>query len=194
MQLFQEGTTSTLFLVGLVMVVAAVLFRAQWRGRRRGQVEPATWPAPPVRAGQAARPREADDWRVELHELARETSARLDAKMAALEQLIRDARRESTRLESLLADVEHRPATFNGARPAASLSPDARPHNQAEALSAARELLARAPVEGNAGNAPRRHDDVYALADAGLDSFAIAERLAAPIGEVELILGLRNSR
>jgi len=191
MQLFQDGTTSTLFLVGLVMVVAAVLFRAQWRGRRRGQAEPVAWPAPPVRAGSPARSREADDWRVELHDLARETSARLDAKMAALEQLIRDARRESARLETLLAEVEHRPPG-NGAA-AGSLAPSAtRPHNQAEALAAARELLDRAPAE--AAPSARRHDDVYALADSGLDSSAIAARLATPIGEVELILGLRNSR
>src|SRR5688500_20390324 len=97
--MFGEGATSTLFLVGLVMVVAAVLFRAQWRGRRRGQAEPAAWPAPPVRAGPAARAREVQDWRLELHDLARETSARLDAKLAAREQAIRDALQESARRE-----------------------------------------------------------------------------------------------
>jgi hypothetical protein len=63
-------------------------------------------------------------------------------------------------------------------------------------LAAAREVLDRAPAETVAAPQPvaRRHDDVYALADSGLDSPAIAARLAAPIGEIELILGLRDSR
>lgn len=183
--MFGEGVTSTLFLLGLVMVVAAVLFRAQWRGRRRGSAEPAPWPAPPVRSG---RPREAEDWRVELHDLARETSARLDGKMAALEQLIRDARRESARLETLLDETAQR-----------SPPPQAeeyRPRNQAEALAAARAKLDRptGSTRPAVASPPRRHDDVYALADAGLPAPAIAERLGAPVGEVELILGLRGSR
>ena len=38
----------------------------------------------------------------------------------------------------------------------------------------------------------RRYAEIYALADSGLASAAIATRVGSPIGEVELILGLRG--
>jgi hypothetical protein len=38
----------------------------------------------------------------------------------------------------------------------------------------------------------RRHAEIYTLADAGHPSAAIASRVGSPIGEVELILSLRD--
>jgi hypothetical protein len=44
-----------------------------------------------------------------------------------------------------------------------------------------------------AGNsASRRHAEIYSLADSGMSSAAIANRVGCPIGEIELILGLRG--
>jgi hypothetical protein len=47
-------------------------------------------------------PDELVRWEVEMHEIARELSARLDTKIGVLAQLIRDADRASDRLEAAL--------------------------------------------------------------------------------------------
>jgi hypothetical protein len=53
----------------------------------------------------------------------------------------------------------------------------------------------RAAVESAAEDEEdRRHADVYTMADQGLDSRQIAQRLARPSGEIELILALRSGK
>jgi hypothetical protein len=40
----------------------------------------------------------------------------------------------------------------------------------------------------------RRYGEIYGLADAGCDAAEISRRLGTPVGEVELILGLRGAQ
>jgi hypothetical protein len=39
-----------------------------------------------------------------------------------------------------------------------------------------------------------RYDEIYALADYGLELAEISQRVGSPVGEIELILGLRGKR
>ena len=49
----------------------------------------------------------------------------------------------------------------------------------------------RAPSEAWSG---QRRQEIYTLADSGLEAAEIARRVGSPVGEVELILGLRQKR
>jgi len=174
MNLFtQSGSGPLIVLLMLAAVLAWVLFRT-YRGvaRHRGNAT----------SGRPSRPR-ADDsvhhldlppeghrWEVQMHETARDLSAQLDSKMSALQALIADADRAAARLEA--ASGGQSPEIFE---------PD---RTQTDAL----------PPSGDsrdAGPSPRQAE-VCALADHGFDAAEIADRIGRPIGEVELILGLRH--
>ena len=128
-----------------------------------------------------------------MHDTARELAAELDSKMSALEQLIREADRAAARLEQSLA-----------AAPQSVESPGvtrAEPASQADGLrSSSRAGL---PLEDEApgadvapasGGDKRRYDEIYMLSDYGYPAAEIARRAGVPIGEIELILSLRNNR
>jgi hypothetical protein len=172
-----EGPT-ILFLAGLALTCGVLLFRTHRQLGRRPKGElpsPAGFsrPAsPPVRAHRLDAPSDVRHWEVEMRETARELCGQLDSKISIMQHLIRDARQQAERLEALLARAEHE----DQAPSDASNSPPAE----------------RAPSGHPASPAARRHAEIYTLADAGLSSAAIASRLASPIGEVELILGLRQ--
>jgi hypothetical protein len=117
-----------------------------------------------------------------MHDLVRDFKAELDSKIVIVEQLVRDAKKQADRLEaaisratetcaaSVQANVDL-PRAENGRKASARVdAADARPGSSAS----------------------RRHAEIYALADQGLTSASIANRLGSPIGEVELILGLRG--
>jgi DNA-binding NarL/FixJ family response regulator len=114
-----------------------------------------------------------------MHDLARELQAQLDSKIAILEHLIQDAKREADRLEAAIdrAGACARAPTFDS--------------SQAES---GRQISMRVDAADArpASSASRRHAEIYSLADQGLTSASIANRLGSPIGEVELILGLRG--
>lgn len=170
---------------------------AEPRPNRSAQGDP---PAAPRRHGAAAR--ELDRWEVEMHELARELSGRLDSKLSILEHLLRDAECLAERLESaierasrselLTADRANRPAAVRSItsantvaqHQAAALTAAARPHSGL----APRDNELPLPVQSSPG---RRYDEIYALSDAGQSSAAIASLVGSPVGEVDLILGLR---
>jgi hypothetical protein len=141
-------------------------------------------------------------WEVDMHETARELKAQLDSKMSALQALIAEADRAASRLEVAIEsrdDAHNAPPSnripsrasplFNpkpGPQPAAEKSRAGLPANQAQALRPA-------PAPAVSGVSTQNHkQEIYALADYGLSDSAIAQRLAMPIGEVELILSLRS--
>ena len=75
------------------------------------------------------------------------------------------------------------------------------PTDQAEALksagaadrvSVAREVTPKADTQRLP--ADERYEEIYLLADYGFDAAEIARRVGSPVGEVELILGLRGKR
>ena len=102
---------------------------------------------------------------VELQEVSREINAQLDTKMRALTQLTDDAQRAIDRLETLTAET--------GA--AATASP----------------ATADAPAPARAVDP--RHRRVYDLIDSGLSPVEAARETGQSVGEVELILSLRQS-
>jgi hypothetical protein len=145
-------------------VIAAVTTWLVFRTARRTRSLPE-----PTKANvpSSASP-EAERWQVELYDFARDVEARLNTKIAVLQQLIATADERIVKLESLGLDEPRSAASASSAEPA---SPP-RPHFD-DSPSA-------------------RHAAVYAMADAGNNAAAIANRLGTPIGEVELILSLRR--
>jgi len=201
------------FLGAVVLAVALLLLRSQRSLSRRGSPRPSLAPAPrqepsrpPFHAGASSA---LDNWEVQMHEVARELSAQLDSKMGLLEQLIREADRAASRLETALA-AARRGDMPAAPRPIASLpsvapAPDVSepsssvPINQAEGLKGAGrpEGPDARRIEDLAGRGPakdRRYEEIYTLADYGYDAAEIARRVGTPIGEVQLILGLRKQR
>lgn len=182
-----EGTT-ILFLAGLGLTCAVLLFRThrQLSGRPKTEIPlPTTYSQPRQKITPAHRldaPLETRQWEVEMHDLARDLKAELDNKIVIVEQLVREAKLQADRLEAAICRATNidatnmhtnldLPRTENGRKGSARVDAgDARPGS----------------------SATRRHAEIYALADQGLTSALIANRLGSHIGEVELILGLRG--
>ena len=119
-------------------------------------------------------------WEVQMHETARELSAQLDAKLSLLQSLTAEADRAAERLEEALARVQ-------------SAIP---PGSQADSLHpiSADELGAESTRELPAGtDRSRSREEIYHLADYGFAPSEIARRVGSPVGEVELILSLRQN-
>jgi hypothetical protein len=164
-----------------------------------------------ARTPSAPLPAEAAKWEIQMHEIARELSARLDSKMGILEHLIREADRAAARLDSAMAAAQR-----GGVAPAAGLKAPAVPSrdaiadepssgppaSQADGLKSPRESAASSAssTAGSRVTAPRgqtaeeRYEEIYLLANYGHGAAEIAQRVGSPIGEVELILSLRGKR
>ncbi|HEX5447423.1 MAG TPA: hypothetical protein VFW87_26650 [Pirellulales bacterium] len=186
--LAQLEPTTVLFLSGLGLVCAVLLFRThrQLNTRPKGQLShPSSWSKPRLPKTPAAHhldlPRDAQRWEVQMHETARELRGQLDSKISVLQHLIRDAAAETARLEAAIERAAR--LEVSAARPA--------PHLQAAAVHPP-AMRPRAMAEPLPSPTSRRYAEIYALADSGLASAAIATRVGSPIGEVELILGLRG--
>ena len=182
-----EGTT-ILFLAGLVLTCGVLLFRThrQLGGRAKAEIpSPASFSRPIASTTLAHRldaPAELRRWEVEMHDLARELQAQLDSKIAILQHLVGDAQQQASRLEAAIAHAEQLGNLHE--RDAKSPSVDGGENNQ-------KRVDAGGAKAGS--SASRRHAEIYSLADAGLTSAAIANRVGSPIGEIELILGLRGT-
>jgi DNA-directed RNA polymerase specialized sigma24 family protein len=113
-------------------------------------------------------PPEAVNWEVQMHDFARQMKGELDSKMSALQALIAEADRAAARLEQAL---QNSPTGGNFL-----------PTSQADALHSA------------SSSPPQRREEIYALADYGLPPNEIAHRTGTPIGEVELMLNLREKK
>jgi hypothetical protein len=194
MPLFAQLSLSHLFLAGLLATSLFVLYRTR---RKFQQTSSPRWqaePNAPQRADKshtAAAPAEVREWEVQFHELARDVSARIDSKMAALAHLLRAAHHETLRLEAAIGRAQ-----------AASLLPAEPPAAAMEFSQASQaEVLQQAARSGERRSMPhaapkpnleRPTARIYALADAGHSSRRIALETGVPQGEVELILGLRR--
>jgi hypothetical protein len=208
----QFGSPATMIFMFLVLAVSFILLMRTSRYFSRPRDDKPTW-------SRTARPRstsssnytqakktqgsgdsqELERWEVEMHETARELKAQLDSKMSALQALIADADRAAARLETAYkncsdpSDGQHS-ANLHFSKPQNSTRGADKnqwiglPSNQAEAL---RPATATSTPDTSARY---RQDEIYSLADIGLSDAAIAQKLAVPIGEVELILSLRGNR
>lgn len=183
--LTDSGPTTLIVLVMLVLVIGWVLFRTHRAfSRHRDESTLISTPRPqPAEPGHHLdAPSEMLRWEVQMHETGRELSAQLDSKMVALQALIADADRAAARLEA--------------AQPQATRC-DPKPTTQAEALLPAGgpdRIGQDVTVGGSAESPSPQHgrEEICYLADAGHSPAEIAGRVGRPIGEVELILGLRN--
>ena len=215
MGLFAQIEPAAFLLLGFLVLAISLLL---WRSHRYLSRQDKGW-SPPGRALRQKppppglpldAPHELIRWEVHMHETARELSGQLDSKMGALRQLVREADRAAARLEAAL-EAASPPADPRSAADATSEQPTESCHaldplppqaaNQAEALkkpTAASRDAAVASVFEREGKrkpgAPDRYDEIYLLADYGLDTTEIARRVGSPVGEVELILGLRQKR
>ena len=216
MALLAQAGYGTLIALGALVVTIGVLLLRTHRYFARQE----TGSSPIVRVGRpemddrghhVGAPDEMLRWEVQMHEVARDLSAQLDSKMGALEQLIGEAERAAARLEAALSAAEA--LEDNATPPDASTSPqgeqspqeptrvDPALTNQAEKLKSAGsgeqgsrgqragtgEIAEKVPPE-------RRYEEIYLLADYGFDAAGIAQRVGIPVGEVELILSLRDKR
>jgi hypothetical protein len=165
-------------------------------------------------------PDDLAQWQVNMHETARQLSAQLDAKLSLLQSLLADVDRAAERLESAL-DRAH-PTLPPGSqaeslRPAAGHARDMRLVPASDSFNP--EPTAKARLSGmppgfdasspdsedaylSAADAEpprttdrsRRREEVYGLADYGFAAAEIARRVGMPMGEVELMLSLRDSK
>ena len=214
MNLFDQfGSPTTLIFMVMVLVVSFILLMRTSRYFSRPRQDEPTWSH-----GSHQRPGgssitstatamkhkdtipEMDRWEVEMHETARELMARLDSKMRALQALIAEADRAAARLEAASNNGTNAPA--DSTRQGGSVLFNAQsgsltneetkwtglPSNQAEALRPA------ATANASGASVQYRQNEIYALSDSGLSDTAISQRLGMPIGEVELILSLREKR
>ena len=95
--------------------------------------------------------------------------------------------------------IATRTASIPAAVPVEPATEEPRPSNQAEALRSVHPAHSPAVVPTPHGSAPtsgreQRYNEIYLLADYGHSLPEIAQRLAVPVGEVELILSLRDKR
>ncbi|HVX59050.1 MAG TPA: hypothetical protein VHC19_00565 [Pirellulales bacterium] len=185
-----------LFLLGVVLASSILLLRSLRRTRRSSSASlPQTHS--PARGGSAANRLQAlpelQRWEVQMHETARELTARIDNKLRLLEQLIRDADERIARLETLDDGAnQSEAAEDDSVIPLSQYSGVASPNASPSGCESAAAEMPQRPSK--ALSASRRSEEIYALADAGRNSAEIASQLNSPVGEVELILGLRDQR
>ncbi len=160
---------SQMALLGLVMLATTLLMISTRRRIQRDRNTPRAY----VRE-HASRLREerrlmgdVETVMLQLDELAREITGKIDTRFAKLEKAVRDADARIDRLQRLLRAAEGQPTLDV---------------TIAEAES---------PVESAA--APSRYDQIRSLRAEGLTPVQIAERIGQATGEVELILALHGT-
>jgi hypothetical protein len=190
----------------LAAVVGMMLFRVQRYYARHPSPRPSLGAPPQRDAASRARQRgaaaEMVEWEVQMHDFARQMTGQLDSKMAALEHLTREADRAAARLEAAVAAARgQQPPAPSQAAPAVPVEPPRAPTSQADALrpTASDDRPAGDVPKDESLSVPRHsrhrlHEEIYTLADYGYDAAEIARRVNSPVGEIELILGLREKR
>jgi hypothetical protein len=195
MPLFAELSASHLSLAGLLATSMLMLIHTRRRWQQAAQHRPPDktpaarqrWDKPHT----AFSPAEMRQWEVQIHEFAREVTARIDSKMAALEHLMRSAHHETLRLEAAIAKAH---GSEPAADAAASAAVEFTPVSQAQVLKQAVRSAAQGTAAAVAArpHLERPYEQIQALADEGRSSQQIAAEIGTPLGEVELILSLRQ--
>lgn len=110
---------------------------------------------------------------LELDQLSRQLHGRLDTKLARLEAVIQDADGRIDKLSRLVRRADGEP--------------------QLE-ITLDREEPYEAPPPEPTQEEGDRHTAVYRLADDGTSPIEIAQHIGRPVGEIDLILALRQTR
>jgi len=129
-----------------------------------------------------------DDLLVQLEDASRRIGAQLDTKFAKLEAVIRDADERIARLEGILGrrEAKETPRTTPPEQRVASQTGPA-PRESSRAGTPGE-------FERGGSGGDSRCQRVYELLDAGVAPIRVAEQLGLPLGEVELIMKLRDLR
>ncbi len=150
-------------------------------------------------------PDDLAEWEVEMHETARRLCGQLDAKLGLLQSLVVEADRAAARLEDALKRAY--PALPPGSQAESLLPPGGQPRDSGgrkpPKFRDPPSDLEGAPADSDgcssdgeslsATDRARRRAEVYRLADYGFATPEIAKRVGSPVGEVELILSLRET-
>lgn len=168
--LFAAGFQVASFLPLLLLGVATATLMLRLHISRKKYRDPA--PASKFTPTAAANPQPDVMHRsVEMHEIAREVQARLDNKIAMLQQLLVAADERISRLSELESERLHVDRRRH-------IDPVFATAEDDDADPYARETA--------------RYAVVFGMADAGHNPMSIARRLTMPLGEVELMLSLRR--
>ena len=153
---------------GLLVLIYLFFLRPKAKGAKR-RSDPLATPASQRQslAAQRSAEREMQSLVLELEGLARKMGAQMDTKARKLEALIEQSDERIARLEGLMSQAKAADLTDNVQRGHSG------------------------PAESGLA-AIGRHNDIYALADAGKSPADIAKELGRPAGEIELILALRE--
>jgi hypothetical protein len=190
-----------LFIAAVALVTWLLLSRSQRYFSQQRHQEPSSRPSPI--AGFEKRGHNLDvseaaaRWEVQMYDTARELSAQLDSKMSALQALIADADRAAARLEAALGS--HPPAIPRvscSQETAGKVKTTGQTESQ-KSLSGIDLSTLQTPLPSGPAPLPiqdRQRDEIYTLADYGFEPAEIASRVSRPIGEVQLILGLRGKK
>lgn len=190
-ELADMGTARALLAIAAVVFILFILNRNARRrrlGETRRRPDESSLEADTARVMRLKR--EMEQLLVELNEFAREVNGQIDTRFRKLELSIADADRRIAELKRL-----------RGESGAADATDDSVLRANREAAEGVRDRLARArtaispaPREGASRGTETvsKEDAVYQLADGGKRPIDIARVLKCTVGEVELILNLRD--
>lgn len=164
-------------LLALCLVTLSLMLLRIRRGRRSAAPNPSIRRELNAMRGRSELHRSGDELLIQLEEMARRINAQVDTKFAKLDRVVMDADERLAKLEAALRRADRLAAAgFSSSKSEPS-----------GAGAQAAPVRADRPTD-------TRHAGVYDLADAGNPPVEIAERLEMPLGEVEVILNLRNFR
>ncbi|HKQ47636.1 MAG TPA: hypothetical protein VJZ71_06180 [Phycisphaerae bacterium] len=170
--------------VAIMALLAATILYAYWYSRRR--MARAKWPE--IRrteldsgASNAAARNELATLVKQLDDLSRQVEGRLEARVAALEQSIHNADQRIAVLRTLLVAAQSAGVQIESGRVEKNPASSSLKPQVEDSTRRASSLL------------DPRTRRIYELADAGRTAPQIAQELQQRIGEVELILNLRET-
>jgi len=184
---------SSLFAGVAIAAGFALLAWAAWHGTRRSRRASLQHRTSTAAASPAPQSASHPQQHAQLLAAADQIAKQLDARAAQLERVLAAADARIAQLERPPVQTssipQPVPAQRHTPRPAPALQPtmaEAKPASSESGTSTFTTPLA--PLAP-----PSSHRDVYDLADEGLTPVQIAQRLAKPTGQVELILNLRKA-
>ena len=172
---FVDSDIPPVALLALAVVAVALLLGSTRRRLRRSRAPTGASMREQYKSlsDQTGVARDIETVMVELDQLSRQVHGRLDAKIAKLERLLREA---DERIDGL---SRQRRAAAGHPTLDVTLEPET-PH--------------AAGLETKADRRRDAYGDIYRLADAGLSPVEIARQLGQSTGAIELILSLRTAK
>jgi hypothetical protein len=200
--LFEEGASTLLLLGGMALVIGYLLMRYHLYTRRQPRADaPRSFakPDPKPRDYDPGKPDDVARWEVHMHDTARELAAMLDSKMAALQELIREADAANQRLKTTLAAEEKAASQIPFSAIGSDVAQGAEPKPKSSGGGVGFNPFRSKPKppeedQPQPQSMEARFEQICELADRGSSADEIASRVGVPVGEVQLILGLRGRR